>query len=103
MRVSRVISQAGVGPLRKEPPRCRGQMQGRQGYRRGRNFGTMRSTDAERDASCGRDAAYGSEVCLRHDKRNTSHHCECNEQHHYAKNNITCPLGHTSLDKTFEF
>ena len=44
---------------------------------------------AERDARFVRDVSFGCEVCLRHVIRNTSHHCERSEQHHYAKHNIT--------------
>ena len=36
-----------------------------------------------------RDVSFGSEVCLRHVIRNTSHHFERSEQHHYATHNIT--------------
>jgi hypothetical protein len=36
-----------------------------------------------------RDVSFGSEVCLRHVIRNTTHHCERSEQLHYAKHNIT--------------
>ena len=44
---------------------------------------------AERDVHFVRDVSFESEVCLRHVIRNTSHHCERSEQHHYAKHNIT--------------
>ena len=44
---------------------------------------------AERDVHFVRDVPFGSEVCLRHVLRNTLHHCERSEQHHYAKHNIT--------------
>ena len=44
---------------------------------------------AERDASFGSEVRFAREVCLRHEIRNTSLHCEGNEQHHYAKHNIT--------------
>ena len=44
---------------------------------------------AERDVHFVRDVSFGSEVCLRHVIRNTSHHCERSEQLHYAKHNIT--------------
>ena len=44
---------------------------------------------AERDAHFVRDVSFGREVCLRHVIRNTSHHCDRREQHHYAKHNIT--------------
>ena len=32
---------------------------------------------------------FAREVCLWHEIRNTSHHCDRKEQHHYAKHNIT--------------
>ena len=44
---------------------------------------------AERDAHVVRDVSFESDVRLRHLIRNTSHHCERSEQHHYAKHNIT--------------
>ena len=44
---------------------------------------------AERDVSFGSEVRFAREVCLRHEIRNTSHHCEHSEQHHYAKHNIT--------------
>ena len=44
---------------------------------------------AERDASFGSEVRFAHEVCLRHVKRNISHHCDRREQHHYAKHNIT--------------
>jgi len=44
---------------------------------------------AERDVSFGSDVRSAREVCLRHENRNTSLHCEHSEQHHYAKHNIT--------------
>ena len=44
---------------------------------------------AERDASFGSEVRFAREVCLRHEIRNTSLHCERSEQHHYAKHNIT--------------
>ena len=47
-------------------------------------FSTMCFAYAERDVPFGRDVSFGSEVCLRHVLRNTSHHCERSEQHHCA-------------------
>ena len=44
---------------------------------------------AERDVHFVRDVSFGSEVCLRHEIRNTLLHCEQSEQHHYAKHDIT--------------
>ena len=44
---------------------------------------------AERDVSSGSEVRFAREVCLRHDMRNTSLHCDHREQHHYAKHNIT--------------
>ena len=44
---------------------------------------------AERDVSFGSEVRFAREVCLRHVIRNTSHHCDHREQHHYAKHNIT--------------
>ena len=43
---------------------------------------------AERDAHFVRDVSFGNEVCLRHVIRNTSHHCDHREQHHYVKHNF---------------
>ena len=39
---------------------------------------------AERDASFGSEVRFAREVCLRHEIRNTSLHCDRREQHHCA-------------------
>ena len=44
---------------------------------------------AECDEHFVRDVSFGSEVCLRHVLRNTSHHCERSKQYHYVKHNTT--------------
>ena len=44
---------------------------------------------AERDVSYGSEVRFAREVCLRHDDRNTSLHCDRGEQHHYAKHTVT--------------
>ena len=46
---------------------------------------------AERDVSFGSEVRFAREVCLRHVIRNTSHHCDHREQHHYAMHNRTFP------------
>ena len=44
---------------------------------------------AERDVSSGSEVRFTREVCLRHEIRNTSLHCDRREQHHYAKHDIS--------------
>jgi hypothetical protein len=53
---------------------------------------------AERDVSFGSEVRFAREVCLRHEIRNTSLHCDRREQLHYARHNITFASAKTSLN-----
>ena len=55
---------------------------------------TMCSVDAERDVSFDVMCTSCVMIAFGKRKRNTSHHCEQSEQHHYAaRHNITCAIG----------
>ena len=68
-------------------------------YRTKALFSTMCSADAERDAPCGRDVCFASDVRFAREKRSTSHHFAAKPQNIIATQAATslAPSAQTSL------